>query len=281
MPRTWLPISLFSGPALINTIQACRQQRACVEGPDHVQQFAQLSAVVAPWYNESKAASAVPVITEWRSAVSVGVCHGSHLRLIVSDLLLSRRILPQVAQPPNPAAEAGPKGIHMLRGGPVLLLRVAPADPAGLPGPCAQGGHNLDARRAAKPTADPVPVGSPPLLVPDNSAVEAKPVAHPRQPSPAPSVESADRLSLPFGVMLPSRMLSEGVWPTVLTYNFLLKSMVRSKPRMERQAEDVFRHMSQCNVKPNKYTQLYLARVVGLHKAKALCKELGYKVEID
>lgn len=78
-----------------------------------------------------------------------------------------------------------------------------------------------------------------------------------------------------------ARMLSEGVWPTVLTYNFLLKSMVRSKPRMERQAEDVFRHMSQCNVKPNKYTQLYLARVVGLHKAKALCKELGYKVEID
>eukprot|EP00439_Symbiodinium_sp_Y106_P033072 s2111_g3.t4 len=43
-----------------------------------------------------------------------------------------------------------------------------------------------------------------------------------------------------------ARMLSEGVWPTVVTYNFLLKSMVRSKPKMVRQAEDVFRHMSQC-----------------------------------
>jgi len=77
-----------------------------------------------------------------------------------------------------------------------------------------------------------------------------------------------------------ARMLSEGVWPTVVTYNFLLKSMVRSKPKMVRQAEDVFRHMSQCKVKPNFHTQMYLARVVGLDTAKALCKELGHKVEL-
>ena len=49
--------------ALINTIQACRQQRARVEGPDHVQQFAQLSAVLAPWYNSSRATDATDVGT--------------------------------------------------------------------------------------------------------------------------------------------------------------------------------------------------------------------------
>ena len=32
-------------------------------GPDHVQQFAKLSAVITPWYNESKAASADKVGT--------------------------------------------------------------------------------------------------------------------------------------------------------------------------------------------------------------------------
>ncbi|CAE7809630.1 unnamed protein product [Symbiodinium microadriaticum] len=53
VPGTWLTVSHISGPALINTIQACRSQRARVEGPDHVQQFAQLSAVIAPWYNEA------------------------------------------------------------------------------------------------------------------------------------------------------------------------------------------------------------------------------------
>ncbi|CAE7941157.1 UBI1 [Symbiodinium sp. KB8] len=52
---TWLTVSHISGPALINTIQACRNQRARVEGPDHVQQFAQLSAVIAPWYNDAMA----------------------------------------------------------------------------------------------------------------------------------------------------------------------------------------------------------------------------------
>ena len=53
MPGTWLTVSHISGPALINTIQTCRSQRARVEGPDHVQQFAQLSAVIAPWYNDA------------------------------------------------------------------------------------------------------------------------------------------------------------------------------------------------------------------------------------
>ena len=46
VPGTWLSAPI-SGPALINTIQACRKQRARVEGPDHLQQFAQLSAVLA------------------------------------------------------------------------------------------------------------------------------------------------------------------------------------------------------------------------------------------
>ena len=31
------------------------QQRARVEGPDHVQQFSQLSAVIAPWYHSAHA----------------------------------------------------------------------------------------------------------------------------------------------------------------------------------------------------------------------------------
>ena len=53
VPGTWLTVSHISGPALINTIQTCRSQRARVEGPDHVQQFAQLSAVIAPWYNDA------------------------------------------------------------------------------------------------------------------------------------------------------------------------------------------------------------------------------------
>ena len=53
VPGTWLTVSHISGPALINTIQQCRSQRARVEGPDHVQQFAQLSAVIAPWYNDA------------------------------------------------------------------------------------------------------------------------------------------------------------------------------------------------------------------------------------
>ena len=53
VPGTWLTVSRISGPALINTIQTCRSQRARVEGPDHVQQFAQLSAVIAPWYNDA------------------------------------------------------------------------------------------------------------------------------------------------------------------------------------------------------------------------------------
>ena len=52
---TWLSVSHISGPALISTIQACRQQRARVEGPDHVQQFAQLSAVISPWYHSARA----------------------------------------------------------------------------------------------------------------------------------------------------------------------------------------------------------------------------------
>ncbi|CAE7940565.1 unnamed protein product, partial [Symbiodinium necroappetens] len=55
VPGTWLTVSHISGPALINTIQACRNQRARVEGPDHVQQFAQLSAVIVPWYNDAMA----------------------------------------------------------------------------------------------------------------------------------------------------------------------------------------------------------------------------------
>ena len=86
------------------------------------------------------------------------------------------------------------------------LLRAAPANSAGPSGPFTQGGYELDARRATKPTADPIPVGSPRLLVPDNVAVEvrhtvtssaprpkpkAKPAADP-QPSPFPSVERAD-----------------------------------------------------------------------------------------
>ena len=50
VPWTWFSVSHTSGPALINTIQACRQQRARVEMPDRVQQFAQLLAVIAPWY---------------------------------------------------------------------------------------------------------------------------------------------------------------------------------------------------------------------------------------
>ena len=53
VPGTWLTVSHISGPALFNTIQTCRNQRARVEGPDHVQQFAQLSAVIAPWYNDA------------------------------------------------------------------------------------------------------------------------------------------------------------------------------------------------------------------------------------
>ncbi|CAE7463400.1 MSBP2, partial [Symbiodinium sp. CCMP2456] len=53
VPGTWLTVSHISGPSLINTIQQCRGQRARVEGPDHVQQFAQLSAVIAPWYNDA------------------------------------------------------------------------------------------------------------------------------------------------------------------------------------------------------------------------------------
>ena len=40
VPGTWLSVS-HTGPALISTIQAFRQQRARVEGPDHVQQLAQ------------------------------------------------------------------------------------------------------------------------------------------------------------------------------------------------------------------------------------------------
>ncbi|CAE7380710.1 MSBP2, partial [Symbiodinium sp. CCMP2456] len=56
VPGTWLTVSHISGPSLINTIQQCRNQRARVEGPDHVQQqFAQLSAVIAPWYNDALA----------------------------------------------------------------------------------------------------------------------------------------------------------------------------------------------------------------------------------
>ena len=53
VPGTWLTVSHISGPALINTIQTCRSQRARVEGPDHVQQFAQLSALISPWYNDA------------------------------------------------------------------------------------------------------------------------------------------------------------------------------------------------------------------------------------
>ena len=34
VPGTWLSVSHISGPALINAILACRQQRARVEGPD-------------------------------------------------------------------------------------------------------------------------------------------------------------------------------------------------------------------------------------------------------
>ena len=49
VPGTWLSVSHISGPALINTIQACRSQRARVEGPDHVQQSAQLFSVIEPW----------------------------------------------------------------------------------------------------------------------------------------------------------------------------------------------------------------------------------------
>eukprot|EP00913_Durusdinium_trenchii_P015966 g15004.t1 len=41
------------------------------------------------------------------------------------------------------------------------------------------------------------------------------------------------------------RMLIQGIWPNVVTYNYLLQSMIRSQPKMERQAEDVFRHMMQ------------------------------------
>ena len=55
VPGTWLSVSHISGPAFINAIQACRQQRARVEGPDHVQQFAQLSAVIAAWYHSARA----------------------------------------------------------------------------------------------------------------------------------------------------------------------------------------------------------------------------------
>ena len=40
VPGTWLSVS-HTGPALISTIQAFRQQRARVEGPDHVQQLVQ------------------------------------------------------------------------------------------------------------------------------------------------------------------------------------------------------------------------------------------------
>ena len=65
--------------------------------------------------------------------------------------------------------------------------------------------------RAAKPTADPVPVGSPRLFVPDNAAVEVRQsetslALRPKpkdeaQSSHAPTLERAD--SAPFGAPRP------------------------------------------------------------------------------
>eukprot|EP00435_Cladocopium_sp_Y103_P042565 s1998_g11.t2 len=74
------------------------------------------------------------------------------------------------------------------------------------------------------------------------------------------------------------RMLEQGIWPNVLTYNYLLQSMIRSQPKMERQAEDVFRHMMQCGIKSNELTQIHLARVVGLQKARSLFNEFNIKI---
>ena len=74
------------------------------------------------------------------------------------------------------------------------------------------------------------------------------------------------------------RMLDQGIWPSVVTYNYLLQSMIRSQPKMERQAEDVFRHMMQSGIKSNDVTQKHLARVVGLDKAISLCEEFNLKI---
>ena len=54
VPGTWLAVSHISGPALINTIERCRGQRARVEGPDQVQQFAQMATIFAPWFRNSE-----------------------------------------------------------------------------------------------------------------------------------------------------------------------------------------------------------------------------------
>ena len=40
VPGSWLTVSHISGPTLINTINAVRQQRARVEGPEQTEQFA-------------------------------------------------------------------------------------------------------------------------------------------------------------------------------------------------------------------------------------------------
>ena len=53
VPGTWLAVSHISGRALINTIGACRSQKARIEGPDQVQQFAQLAAIFEPWWRSS------------------------------------------------------------------------------------------------------------------------------------------------------------------------------------------------------------------------------------
>ena len=47
-------LSHISGPTLINTINAVRQQRARVEGSEPTEQFAQLAAVHAPWYHQEE-----------------------------------------------------------------------------------------------------------------------------------------------------------------------------------------------------------------------------------
>eukprot|EP00438_Fugacium_kawagutii_P028292 Skav219867 [mRNA] locus=scaffold777:39152:40558:+ [translate_table: standard] len=67
----------------------------------------------------------------------------------------------------------------------------------------------------------------------------------------------------------------QGMLRMIVTYNYLLQSMIRSQPKMERQAEDVFRHMMQCGIKPNHVTQIHLARVVGLERARNLCEEFN------
>ena len=61
VPGTWLTVSHISGPTLIRTIQAVRDSKARVEGPEQTEQFAQLAAVHKLWWEDSVAQDSTQV----------------------------------------------------------------------------------------------------------------------------------------------------------------------------------------------------------------------------